>query len=350
MKLQLTGTCPAAAEGPVHRVRAIILTAYIEVAEAVGLDGQRMLRDAGFSPESLADPENRVPAESFVKLLERSAEMSGCDSFGLLMAERRDFARLGPLSLLLERLPNLREVVRACIIYRAHLNDITEIALEEADGTAVIRLDLVPGFWSVQMTDLMVGIAYRVLHGASHGHWRPSAVHLVRKQPQDLAPWRRFYPVSVDFENSFNGLSCSSASLLEPNPLADEVMARNARGLLRMVPVEETPLMVSEGVRRAIAQLLPGGRTTLDQVAAHMGMSARSLQRRLDEEGQTFGYLLNEVRRGLAAGYLADSDRPVTTVASLLGYGSPSSFTRWFVATFGTSPQAWRAERKLPPS
>lgn len=330
-----------------HRVRAVLLTGFVEVADSVGLDGTRMLREAGFTPESLADPENRLPASSVIRLLERSAEISGCESFGLLMAERRSFAALGPVSLLLERLPNLREVVRTCITYRAHFNDVTMISLDETDGTSTVRLDLIPGFWSVQASDLFVGFAHRVLDGASRGRWRPSAIHVIRKAPRDLSPWRRMFPVRTEFESDFNGLSCASASLLEPNPLADAAMARNALRLLRMVPVDAAPHPVSDGVRRSIGQLLPSGRATLDQVAAHLGMSARSMQRRLVEEGETFGELLNQVRKELAVGYLGSSDHPVTTVAALLGYGSPSSFTRWFTASFGITPQAWRANRTI---
>jgi AraC-like DNA-binding protein len=324
-----------------------MLTDYVDVARSVGLDGARMLREAGFAPEALADPENRLPADAVIKLLERSAEMSGNDSFGLLMAERRTFAKLGPVSLLLERLPNLREVVMTCIAYRGHLNDVTTISLEESEGTSIIRLDLLPGFWSVQAGDLFVGIAHRVLDGASHGRWRPSAIHVMRKPPKDLSIWKRFFPARIEFESAFNGLSCSSASLREPNPLADEAMARNARRLLGTVPLDTLPHPVSDGVRRAIGQLLPGGRATLDQVAGHQGMSVRSLQRRLEEEGETFGDLLNEVRRDLAVAYLGSSAQPVTTIAALLGYSSPSSFTRWFAATFGTTPQAWRANREV---
>lgn len=330
-----------------HRVRAVMLTGYVEVAESVGLDGQLMLRQAGFTPESLADPENRLPADAAIRLLERSAEISGCESFGLLMAEKRSFAKLGPVSLLLERLPNLREVVTTCIAYRPHFNDVTEISLEEADGTSIIHLDSVPGYWSVQGTDLFVGFAHRVLDGASHGRWRPSGVHVMRKAPKDLSVWRRFFPVKTEFESDFNGLSCPSSSLLEPNPLADETMARNALRLLRMVPIETVPHDVSESVRRSIWKLLPNGRATLDQVAAQLGMSPRSLQRRLDEENETFGDLLSEVRRELATRYLGSSDQPMTTIAARLGYGSPSSFTRWFVAAFGVTPQAWRASRAL---
>jgi AraC-like DNA-binding protein len=329
----------------VYQVRAVMLTRYAEVAGAVGLDGPRMLREAGLAPESLADPENRIPAEPAIRLLERSAELSGCDSFGLLMAEQRSFASVGPVSLLLERLPNMRDVARSCIVYRDHFNDVTALSLDEADGVGLIRINLMPGFWSRQAIDLFTGLIYRAFRGASHGRWLPSAVHVMRKAPRDLSVWRRMFPVRMEFESDFNGLSCSTASLLEPNPLADEAMAGNARRLLGLISFASGPRPVSERVLRSLGTLLPGGRITLNQMAAHLGMSTRSLQRRLEEEGSTFGELLDQVRRELAAGYLDSSDHPVTTVAALLGYGSPSSFTRWFATTFGTTPQAWRAQR-----
>jgi AraC-like DNA-binding protein len=113
--------------------------------------------------------------------------------------------------------------------------------------------------------------------------------------------------------------------------------------LLRLLPEVGGPEPIGDKVRRTITLLLPSGRATVDQVAAHLGLSARSLQRRLDDEGLHFAELLSSVRQELATAYLANSARPVTSVASLLGYSSPSSFTRWFAGSFGVAPQAWRA-------
>jgi AraC-like DNA-binding protein len=127
-------------------------------------------------------------------------------------------------------------------------------------------------------------------------------------------------------------------------------MALHAQRLLGLVPVEDGPKPASERVRRAIAALLPAGRATLEQVAAQVAMSPRSLQRQLGGEGYRFGELLAEVRKELAEAYLTSSDQPVTSVAGLLGYASPSAFTRWFAGAFGTSPQAWRSAGKPPPA
>ena len=326
-----------------HQMRAVTLTGYVEVANFVGLDGARMLQQAGIPARALEDPENRLPAAAVIALLERSAEQSGCESFGLLMAEARSFASVGPLSLLLERLPNVREVIREIIAFQRHMNDVVSISMEDTEDACLIRLDLVPGFWSVQALDHFVGMAYRILSSTSGGRWKPDCVHLVHETPADLTVWRRFFPVPLAFGNSFTGLSSSRSAVLTPNSLANEVMARHASRLLRLMPVTSLPEPIGDRVRRSITLLLPSGRATVDQVAAQLGMGTRSLQRRLDDEGHPFAVLLDEVRRELATAYLAGSARSVTSVAGLLGYSSPSSFTRWFAGAFGLSPLAWRA-------
>ena len=327
-----------------HQMRAVTLSGYLEVARSVGLDGQRLLREAAITPEVLSDPELRLPASAVIGLLDRSAALSGCEAFGVLMAEARSFSSLGPLSLLLERLPDVREVILAAIDFQRHMNDVVEISLEDEGDACLIRLDLAPGYWSVQAFDHVVAMAFRMLVAASGGRWQPDCVHLVRKAPADPAPWRRVMPVPIEFGDTFNGLSSTREAMLRPNPMADAAMARHARRLLHLLPVKPISETMRDRVRRAITLLLPSGRATIEQVAAQLGMSPRSLQRRLDDEGHQFAELLAEVRRELATAYLANSAHPVTTVAGLLGYASPSSFTRWFAGTFGASPQAWRAE------
>jgi AraC-like DNA-binding protein len=331
-----------------HQVRSVTLTGYLEVASFVGLDGRRMLRRAGIPLEALEDPENRLPAGPVIRLIEDSAAQSGCENFGLLMAEARSFASLGPLSLLLERLPNVREIVRAAISFQGHLNDVVTISIEDHGDTCLVRIDLEPGYWSVQIADNSVAMAYRVLTHASGNRWRPACVHLMREAPRDIAPWRRFFSADLEFAASCNGLSASCASMLILNPLADETMARHARRLLSLVPRNRDRESASDRVRRVITLLLPSGRATLAQAAAQLGLSPRSLQRQLGEEGHRFAELLDAVRRELAVAYLAGSSHSITAVAGLLGYASPSSFTRWFAGEFGVSPQAWRGGRATP--
>jgi len=71
-------------------------------------------------------------------------------------------------------------------------------------------------------------------------------------------------------------------------------------------------------------------------------MSLRTMQRQLDEAGETFTDILNEVRRELARRYVENPQYSLLRVAELLGYGSASSFTRWFSSQFGEAPVTWR--------
>jgi len=327
-----------------RQMRAATLTSYVEVARFVGLDPFEMLRNAGINAGDLSDPENRIAARSVVNLLEESAGRSGCPSFGLLMAECRTFAQFGPLSLLLERLANVREVVLAIMQYRRHVNDILDIAMKDDGTTCLIQFNIMPEYADIQIVSLTVARGYRNISGASGGRWTPACAHFTHAAPDDLSVYRRCFPFDLEFECDFNGLSCQSSEMELPNPLANEEMAQHARRLLNLVSLNAEHAPVSDAVRRSIALFLPSGGATLDHVAANLGLTTRSLQRNLERESQVFAGLLNETRRELARRYLATSSHSITTISDLTGYASSSAFTRWFHSEFGMSPQNWRTE------
>jgi AraC-like DNA-binding protein len=333
-----------------REVRVATLRTYVEVASSLGLDGREMLIRVGIHPDTLKDTENRVPAETVARLLELSAQESRCENFGVLLGENRPLATLGPMSMLLERLPNLREVLRASIAYQRHFNDIADLSFEETAEGCCIRLGLVPGPWPVQMTDLFLVLIDCVLAGAAGSAWRPETVYAARARPADLTPWRRVFSSPIVFDAEFNGFYASRETMDAPLPLADPVMAENALRLVGMVQLGPRPDQLAERVRRALGPLLPDGRGNVAAVATRLGMSQRTLQRRLEAEDVRFEALLDQVRRDLAASYLGQTSHQITTIASMLGYSSPSSFSRWFAGAFGKTPLAWReqhrAERK----
>jgi|tagenome__1003787_1003787.scaffolds.fasta_scaffold20937813_1 AraC-like DNA-binding protein len=323
-------------------MRAATLTGYIEVARLVGLDPFKMLREAGIPPDFIADEEQRHAAGAIVSLIENSATVSGCESFGLLMADCRSFAQLGPLSLLLERLPTPRDVVEALGQYRRHFNDIMDVVLEEGQP-CLIEVQILPEYATTQIVDLTISRLHRNLSGASGGRWTPLALHLIHEKPADVSQFRRCFPCEHVFGSSFNGFSCTAASLAMANPLANETMARHASRLLDLVQLGPEGAPIGDQVRRAIALLMPSGKASLEYVAANLGVTPRVLQRDLEQESLSFGILLNEVRRELAQQYLANSRHTITTISDLTGYNTSSSFSRWFAGEFGLAPQSWRA-------
>ena len=138
---------------------------------------------------------------------------------------------------------------------------------------------------------------------------------------------------------------CRTEDLDRPNPNADPAMARYARQFLESLPGAQGRSTVYEALK-AIYLLLPMGRATIDQIAEGLGLNVRTLQRQLESASVVFSDLVNEVRRELVVRYLENPGYSLALIAELLGYSVPSSFTRWFGAQFGVTPQRWRARQK----
>ena len=112
-------------------VRAAALKGYFEVAEELKLDTVPLLRRAGFSPSMFANPEQMLPARSVIRLLEESAEAAGCPTFGLRMAERRELADLGIVSLLIAHQPTLGDALSVLSQYRNRINSTLVLRVEK---------------------------------------------------------------------------------------------------------------------------------------------------------------------------------------------------------------------------
>lgn len=329
-----------------REVRAASLIGFVEVAYFVGLDPFEMLRRAKISPRFLDDPENRHAARPVAEMIENAAVQSGCESFGLLMADCRSFASLGPVSLLLEHLGTVGEVLGALNDYRRLMNDVVSLECIPGKETSVFCWTIAPGFEKTQVIDLAVGVIYRVLTEALGGNWAPEAVHFRHPPPRDPKVFRQFFHVPIEFDSKFSGYSCATKSLSAATPRPEPVMADHARRLLELVPLHGEYTPISDAAHRAISLLLPNANAKLSTVAANLGMNERMLQRRLALEGKSFEALLNETRKDTAQRFLVASQQPVGIIAELLGYSSTGAFTRWFVSEFGKPPSAWRKQKR----
>jgi AraC-like DNA-binding protein len=84
-----------------------------------------------------------------------------------------------------------------------------------------------------------------------------------------------------------------------------------------------------------------------DEISRKLGMSQRTLARRLAAEGLTFAGILDELKLELAKRYLQDEDLRISQIAWLLGYRESSAFTHAFHRWFGKTPRQMRAKEKL---
>ena len=172
----------------------------------------------------------------------------------------------------------------------------------------------------------------------------PLSVHFCHTAPDDVREHARFFGCPLRFSSDFDGLVLSDDCLATPLQLADGGLSRYLLAQLdeRDAETRERSDLVRL-LRAAVGDLLLEGRPTLARVAKQLGMSGRTLRRRLSEEGLGFSDVVADVRRAIADELLA-AGRPIAEVSYLVGYSEPSAFHRAYKGWTGKTPRAASAE------
>jgi AraC-like DNA-binding protein len=311
-------------------IRSASLTNYAEIAASAGLDPPRMLEEFGLPPQCLMEPELKVPIDVVRNLLETSAERSGVEAFGLLMAEKRRLAHLGPLGLLMREQPTMHHALQALARYANRMNQAMFLTLEEAGDVVVLREELiVGGSGSIrQSTELAIGVVFLSVQALLGDAWKPRRVCFAHDPPEKRTVHERIFGPIVEFGHDFNGIVCARRDLAIRNPQADPVMARYARDMMESSFSGRS--LMTDQMREIVLTQLASGKCSIDLAARQLGVSRRTVHRALEREGHTFSQIVDDVRRELASRYVADKHRSLSEVSELLGFAAPSGFSRWY--------------------
>ncbi|MFJ4292975.1 AraC family transcriptional regulator [Cupriavidus sp. NPDC089707] len=329
-----------------YYLRSASLTNYVEVARAVGLDPHQQMRAARISRDVLLDPDIRIPAALVGRLLDASARAAQVDDFGLRMAELRQFSNLGPLAFVVREQPTLRRALESMVRYMGLQNESLAMRMEESEGLVIIRLHVLteePGVLR-QATDLAVGVMFRMLSLFLGASWRPRSICFTHPAPASVATCTRVFGIDPLFNQDFDGIVCAAADLEAPLPSYDPVMAGQVKRYLGSLLAQANATMPDK-VRKLVYVLLPTGMCSVDRVAQHLGVDRRTIHRRLARDQTSYTEILNQARAGLVVGYIENPDRPLSEVATLLGFTSLSTFSRWFSGEFGCSVSKWRSRQ-----
>jgi len=160
--------------------------------------------------------------------------------------------------------------------------------------------------------------------------------------PEPCAAYREFFGVAVETGDSHTVIF-SAGDAARPFLSENEAMwAFFEPELRRRLAQLEANASTEERMHAALLELLPSGLASAEAVATKLGMSKRTLQRRLSAESETFQAILDRTREGLARHYLATSAMSGAEISFLLGYEDPNSFFRAFHAWTGDTPERVR--------
>ena len=326
-------------------VRSAALTGYFSVAEELRLDVTPLLRNAGLSRAMLESPEQMIPARAVVRLLEDSAKASDCLTFGLQMAARRELADLGLVSLLIAHQPTLGEALAVLGEYRNRINTNLMLRVEQFDGLALLRevFTFDPPLACRQADDLAIAVLDRMCRTVIGAGWQPISISFRYDTPpaSDRIIYQQLFDCPVEFGSEFDGILVSSSTLEMPNPRSEPALASHARKLIGTMVDPGVRTLVEE-VEQAIMVLMPAGRAAIETVADTLGITVRTLQRRLVEEGTTFSEVLNRLRVREVTRHFEHRRHRLTDIAHMLGYASLGAFSRWYSENFHETPSEGR--------
>lgn len=323
----------------------------LDEAAREGIDTDSVLASCNVTAEELDDPEARIPwqvGRDIAVEISRRAE----GNFALSLGERIQTGQLGAYGYVLRNSTTLGEAYDRLCRYTRLVSDVTVGSLDVDGDRArlhfLTRVDLGPEgtrvcsqIWSAAVASLSKQL--------THDRFKLESLQLPFARPDDLSEYRRIFGVEPRFDQSRTVLELDHSQLELPivhaDPKLGAVLVRAAERFLGTLPPIDG---WANSVREALHRKLPGEAPTIAGVARSLGVSARTLQRRLHDQALSFRELLDRVRCELGLDYAADPTISTKEMAWLLGYASPGTFVRAFRRWTGMSPVEYRAQVRRP--
>ncbi|QHT70117.1 AraC family transcriptional regulator [Rhodocytophaga rosea] len=307
---------------------------------------EEVYRHAGISVDSILLPDGMQPWETGIKLWESALALTGYRLISLSFGKNITFSVLGWIAPLTSSSPNLKLAWKSFTEFFPLMGDMFSYAIQEnAEGEVSVLYQ--PAASWVESSPLTAALATEhamsltlSLSGYLSGKFikpmRTTFSHPVENQYQPA--YQEFFG-AVQFNQPENALIFDKATaqlpLISANPLMYENMLQVCREKLRQL---EGKSGYASKVLRILHSKQAYYNPKLEEVAAMLNMSARTLQRKLKDENQTYQQLLEQYQIEMASQLLSRPGMQIQEVAFLLGFTSLQNFSRAFKRKTGISP------------
>jgi len=332
----------------VPTVSTAYLSNFIESSVALGAPSEALYDLVPGGKSAFSDPDARFPAMLTATVLNRAAQMTGVDSVGLRVGMQFRPATFLDVGYALAAATTIREALEINMRYQPLTQEVASTRLEFSRSEAWIVLE--PAFPDVEE---MRRVTEAILAGyASIGRWliwdqdRPVAAAQFRHAepcPETCAFYHTLFGDEVTFRAPADMLVIDASLIARPLPNANPALVRllTARLNARLGAYQAGSalrMLVTSGLHKQIRK----GKPSLEDTAKLLGVSGRTLRRRLMEEELSYSELLAAARKEAAEVYIHENKMSLSDIASLLGYGDQTAFMRAFKGWFGMSPGAFR--------
>ena len=302
-----------------------------------------LLRRAGLAASLFEQEKIYITTAELFALWRGVSELCADPAFGLKLGTELRFERSHPVAIAGVCSRSFGDALQRLARYK-QLTCPEEIRVRRKGSESLVEICFIESKEAQPdiMVDLGLSWILNVGRQGSDGAIAPLRLELTRPA-KNRELLERHFGCRVRFKADHDALVFKSSDLDRPFVTHnEELVTMLGKQLETELRASKTGVNIGEQVKEMLMRSLAGKRPTLQDVAGDLGMSARSLQRRLTDAGSSFQLIVEETRRELAHHYLKQRAVELNEAAFLLGFEDANSFFRAFQTWEGTSPGEWR--------
>jgi AraC-like DNA-binding protein len=318
--------------------------AAVRLREA-GVVLEPLLRSAGLSANQINRKGIRIGVSSQIRFLELAAKALNDPLLGFRLACDADFRFAGLLYYVAASSETVGDALDRAARYSSIVNAGVVLKRFEARNLTIsLRYAGVIRHSDRQQMECWATAIIRFCRDSTESHLNPIAVHFVHPRLPQSFQIDKFFGCRIKFSANTDRIvfdkKAKQLRLVAADPYLNEMLLHYCEQALAYRRAKEGPLQIA--VENAMAPLLPHGGAQLEVVAQTLGVSSRTLARRLAAEGPSFGEILSQLRSDLATRYLSDPNLPISEIAWLLGYKSVGAFSHAYKRSTEMNPSKMR--------
>jgi AraC-like DNA-binding protein len=316
----------------------------LDYVAAQGWDVGVLSQFPGLKGRDLHDPDTRVTERAAAAAWRLAEKLTGDDALGIHVAEVAPKGALDLLEYAFRSSPTLGAALEELARYKRILSSHDDARLYRIGDLQIVAFS---DFLEGQRAEFSMAFLLRVAREATEDSLVPLHAWFAHQAPDSLYEHHAFFRAPLGFGESSNQLAFDVVDMARPLRSADPALLRIARHRLEKILVQSPVESVSSQVREQLLERRPDNRATAAAIGRQMGISERTLHRRLHAEATSFRSILEAVRRELATALLRERRVGIAEVAFLLGYSEVTAFHRSFRRWTGQTPQAFRIAARL---